>query len=159
MHAARSRGHASRVSLDAKAAAKAATAGDAVRGRADARVRRAARRLARVHARSEFSETFVRVKSSLAGATGPLVRLTPISTCKIFKVCNDRTARGAGGGLDLARGGLTFGREVLALLGLALLGNVVPNATVAPGGLDLAHPGTEHCLSAECAPSRVSLPA
>ena len=29
MHAARSRGHASRVSLDAKAAAKAATAGDA----------------------------------------------------------------------------------------------------------------------------------
>ena len=65
-----------------------------------------------------------------AGATGPLMRLTPISTCKIFKVCNDRTARGAGGGLDLARGGLTFGREVLACQMLA------------PGGLDLAPPGT-----------------
>ena len=111
MHAARGRGHASRVSLDAKAAAEAATAGDAVRGRADARVRRAARRLARVHARSEFSETFVRVKSSLAGATGPLMRLTPISTCKIFKVCNDRTARGAGGGLRFGTRGAYIWRR------------------------------------------------
>jgi len=47
-----------------------------------------------------------------------------------LKVCNDRTARGAGGGLRFGtRGAYIWPR-----------GFGVPNAS--PGGLDLAHPGT-----------------